>query len=430
MTAGASRFVRDRLTVTLYTPFITWGWFLYCFSPAVPLIADEQGISRGLAGLHGTTMAAGTIATGLFSSRVAERFGRKTQALAGGVVLVVGILMLVSGTTLAATLLACFVTSVGGNLTISAAQPALVVHQHAAGAAAVTEANAMGAAIGLLAPLALGACVGLGWGWRPAVAFVVVLAVAAALALVPIRGEVALDRGERRLVGPVAAGAVGTVIDLSDDDAPAEAVAGPAAGPAPATTEGFGRTFWMFWVAMLCGVAIEFSTTFWASDLLIARTDAPASVATASVSALVGGMAVSRFIVGPLSVRKAPEKLLLVGFTAAGLGWLVFWLATSPVVAVAGLVLAGLGYGTHYPLTVALALRASGGRPDRAQARASLGTGGAVAVAPFLLGALADSFGAHQAFVLVPVLIVIGGTAVLFGMRSVRRDGRLARAAL
>lgn len=395
-----ARFVRDRLTLSLYAPFITWGWFLYGFSPAVPLIAEEQGITRGQAGLHGTAMALGTIATGLVSSRIAQRFGRKAQALVGGVVLCVGVALLLAGGTLAATLLACFVTSVGGNLTISAAQPALSVHNGPSGPAAVTEANAMGAMVGLLAPLALGAAVGAGLGWRPAVALVVVLAVVAALVLLPIRGDGALGRGAVTRSVPV------------------------PEGPPDRSHRSFTPTFWFFWAALLTGVAIEFGTTFWASELIIQRTGAPASVAAASISALVGGMTLSRLVVGPLSTRKAPEKLLLVGYALAGAGWLVFWLATSPWLAIVGLVIAGLGYGTHYPLAVSLTLRASDGRPDDAQARASVGTGAAVAVAPFLLGSLADVFGAHQAFLLIPVLVVVGAVAVALGLRSVRRTAR------
>ncbi len=393
-----ARLVRDRLTLTLYAPFVTWGWFLYGFSPAVPLIADEQGISRGQAGLHGTAMACGTIVTGLISSHVARRFGRKVQAMVGGAVLCLGIALLLSGSALPATLLACFVTAVGGNLTISAAQPALAVHNGAAGPAAVTEANAMGAGVGLLAPLALGAAVGSGLGWRPAVALVAVLALAAALLLLPIKVDGAMGRGT-----------VTRAVTTGDD------------GAATVPHRSFGTTFWFFWVAMLCGVAIEFATTFWASDLLVQQTDAPAAFAAASISALVAGMTVSRLVVGPLSTRKAPEKLLLVGFAVAGAGWLLFWLATSPWVAVGGLVLAGLGYGTHYPLSISLSLRASDGRPDEAQARASVGTGAAVAVAPFALGTLADSFGAHQAFLLVPALVVVGFVAVALGLRSVHR---------
>lgn len=398
-TAGGPRLVRDRLTLTLYTPFITWGWFLYGFSPAVPLIAAEQGISRGQAGLHGTAMAVGTIASGLVSSPIALRFGRKVQALLGGGILVLGLAMLLTGSALPATLFACFVTAVGGNLTISAAQPALAVHQGRAGAAAVTEANAAGAGVGLLAPLALGLSVGAGWGWRPAVAFVAVLAVTAALLLVPIASTGALGRG---LVNRAA-------VPQAD-----------VAEPAPVARRGFSRTFWLFWVALLCGVAIEFATTFWASDMLVQQTAAPASLAAASVSALVIGMAVSRVIVGPLSMRKAPEKLLMVGFAAAAAGWLLFWVATSPVLAMVGLVLAGLGYGTHYPLAVSLVMRASDGRPDLAQGRSSLGTGAAVAVSPFLLGSMADVWGAHTAFLLVPALLLVGGVAVALGYSSHR----------
>ena len=55
------RLERDRVTVALYASFTAWGWFLYSFSPAVPLIATEQGISRAQAGLHGTALAAGTL---------------------------------------------------------------------------------------------------------------------------------------------------------------------------------------------------------------------------------------------------------------------------------------------------------------------------------------------------------------------------------
>src|SRR5665647_2184367 len=174
-------------------------------------------------------------------------------------------------------------------------------------------------------------------------------------------------------------------------------------------------------VALICGAGIEFATTFWAPDLLVSRTGASSSLSSAAVSALVLGMAASRFVVGPMSLRRAPEKLLLAGYATAGAGWLVFWFATSPLVAMAGLVVAGLGYGTHFPLAVSLVLRASAGRPDQAQARATLGAGAAIGVAPFALGALADAFGPHRAFLLVGALIACGAIAVSLGLRSVHR---------
>lgn len=389
-------FERDRLTLTLDGAFVTWGWFLYAFTPTVPLIADEQGISFALAGLHGTAMAVGSVVSGFVTPWVSRRFGRRVQFQAGTVVILLGIVALVSGTALVATLPACFLMSLGGNLTITAAQPALVVHHGAAGPSAVTEANGIGSGIGLLAPLAVGLTVGLGWGWRPAVAATVLFAVGVALAVAALRDEPALARP-----APVA-----------HADRPADVR--------------FPPELWFFWASMVCGSAIEFSTTFWAADLLAVRTGASTSLATAAVSGLIGGMTAARFVLGPLAARKAPEKLLMVSYAVALLGWAGFWTATSPAVAVAGLVVAGLGYGAMYPMSVALVLRAAGARPDKAQGIASLGVGLATGVAPFALGALADQVGTHRAFVVVAGLIVAGGIAVTLGLRAVHRRVRAA----
>ncbi|HEY8720059.1 MFS transporter, partial [Pengzhenrongella sp.] len=199
---------------------------------------------------------------------------------------------------------------------------------------------------------------------------------------------------------------------------------GPGAPPtAPVgapPARGFSGAFWCFWVGLIAAVAIENATTFWAADLLISRTGAGPGIATGALAGLIGGMSAARFIVGPLSLRGQAEKLLIIAFVLAGAGWLVLWLATTTTLAVVGLVVAGLGYGAQYPLSIALVLRASAGRPDQAQARATLGAGGAIAVAPFLLGALADRVGSHSAFLLVPALISIGAVAVALGLRRVR----------
>lgn len=392
-------FRRDRLTISLYGTFVTWGWYLYAFSPTVPLIADEMGISRALAGLHGTAMAAGSMTSGLIAPLLARRYGRRLQYLAGSVLLLVGMAVLMTGSVLAVTLPAVFLLSLGGNLTITASQPALMVHHGTAGASAVTEANAAGSGVGLLAPLAVGVSVDLGWGWRPAVALTAVLALAAALAVASLRNEPALTRPERVVrVGPR-----------------------PARVPYP-------RAIWYFLAAMVCGTAIEFSTIFWAPDLLAEQTGSSSSLSTAAVSALVLGMTLSRLVVGPMAVHKAPEKLLLLGFVGAFGGWLVFWLAGTPALAIAGLFLAGLGYGTHYPLAVSLVLRTSGGRPDAAQGLSSLAAGFAVGMAPYALGAVADAVGPYEAFTLVGALAVAGAILVALGLREVRRDPAAAGA--
>ena len=86
-------------------------------------------------------------------------------------------------------------------------------------------------------------------------------------------------------------------------------------------------------------------------------------------------------------------------------GFAVFWLAASPVPALVGLVVCGLGNGLHFPLAISIALRASDGRPDLATARGSYAMAIAFGVAPFALGVLADRAGVRWAFLLVPVLL-------------------------
>ena len=97
------------------------------------------------------------------------------------------------------------------------------------------------------------------------------------------------------------------------------------------------------------------------------------------------------------------------------------WTTTSTGVALAGLVLSGLGLGVQYPLTIALLLASSPGHSDRAQGDATLYGALSIGVAPFLLGWLSDHVGMHTAFVAVPVFALVGIVAALAGGRALRR---------
>ncbi|QCB93428.1 MFS transporter [Cellulomonas shaoxiangyii] len=400
-----ARLLRDRPTVGLYAPFVVWGWLLYSFNPSVPLLADELGVSAAQAGLHGTAMAAGGLVAAPLIPRAARRLGRRTTLVVAVLVVAVGVVALLTGPSLPWTLGGVLVTAVGGNLLLATAQVALSEHHGRAASAAITEANGVGAGIGLLGPLAVGACVALGWGWRPGVAVTAALALLTALVVLRLPRTGALDLG----APPRDAGA-GVV------DAPG----GPPAGTRPAPRP---RAAPYFLATLVAATSLEFATTFWATDLVLERTDAGAGIATATTAGLVAGMTVMRFVVGPLSLRVPPALLLAASFVISVGGWAVLWTATSTAVALTGLVVAGLGYGAQYPLAVALLLAASPGRGDRAQSHATLAGALAVGVAPFALGALADRVGSHQAFVLVPVVAVVGLVTAVLGGRAVRRTG-------
>jgi MFS family permease len=339
-------------------------------------------------------MAVGAILAAAVTPRVVRRLGRRAAVVGAGAVLAVGTALLTTGTALGVTLGGVVVIALGGNVMISAAQAALADHHGPAASAAVTEANGVGSGIGLVGPLAVGACVAAGWGWRPAVAVTAVLAVGTAVLVRRLPGDGALGRGLR-------AADPGTHV--------------PAAVPAV-------RASRWFLVTIVAAIAVENATTYWATDLVRERTGAGAGIATATTAGLVAGMTLIRFVVGPLSLRVSPARLLAAAFGVAVAGWAVLWTATSAPVALAGLFLAGLGYGAHYPLGISLLLGASGGRTDAAQARATVAGGLAIGIAPFVLGALADVVGSHTAFVVVPVVAVVGGVAALAGARAWRRE--------
>ncbi|NKY12456.1 MFS transporter [Cellulomonas hominis] len=371
-----------------------WGWLLYSFNPSVPLLARELGVSNAQAGLHGTAMAVGAILAAAVTPRVVRGLGRRAAVVGAGAVLAVGTALLTTGTVLGVTLAGVVVIALGGNVMISASQAALADHHGPAASAAVTEANGVGSGVGLVGPLAVGASVAAGWGWRPAVAVTAVLAVGTAVLVRRLPGDGALGRGLR---------------------AADPATAGPAAMPAV-------RASRWFLVTIVAAIAVENATTYWATDLVRERTGAGAGIATATTAGLVAGMTLIRFVVGPLSLRVSPARLLAAAFGVAVAGWAVLWTATSAPVALAGLFLAGLGYGAHYPLGISLLLGASGGRTDAAQARATVAGGLAIGIAPFVLGALADVVGSHTAFVVVPVVAVAGGVAALAGARAWQRE--------
>ncbi|ADG74942.1 major facilitator superfamily MFS_1 [Cellulomonas flavigena DSM 20109] len=400
------RLVRDRLTLGLYTPYVVWGWLLYSFNPSVPLLADELGVTAAQAGLHGTAMALGGLASAPVTPRAVRRAGRRATVVTALLLVAVGVAALLLGPTLPWTLAGMFVTALGGNVMIAATQVGIAQHTGPAASAAITEANGAGSSVGLIGPLAVGACVAAGWGWRPGVAVTAALAVVAALVVSRLPAAPALPALRRRAAAAPDEEAV----------APVEA----AAAPAPAPRQVPRHAAWLFLAALVAATALENATTYWATDLVLSRTDAGAGIATATTAGLVAGMSVMRFIVGPLSLRVPPAILLAASFGIAIVGWALLWTATDVAVALTGLVIAGFGYGAQYPLGVALLLSVSPGQGDRAQAHATLAGALAIGVAPFLLGALADAFGTHQAFLLVPVLAAAGVVVAMLGGRAVR----------
>jgi MFS family permease len=183
-----------------------------------------------------------------------------------------------------------------------------------------------------------------------------------------------------------------------------------------------GRAFAFLAIAATVGSMTEGATAYWSADLILTQTSASLALAASSVSGLVAGVAASRLIVGPLSLRRESFSLLFVALGLCAIGWVILWLSSSVIVAVVGLVIMGAGIGPLYPLSATLAMRVATNTLDVAQARLQLLGGIGSAFAPFGLGGLTDLFGAHIAFTAIPVLLLVALVAVVLGRATVRGE--------
>jgi fucose permease len=400
---------RDGATWLIYVQLSLYAYFLYAFAPTVTLLRDEEHVRDTVAGLHGTAYAAGVIVVGLLGARILDAIGRRRALWLFLAALCVSITIYASVPVLPVTLvgaLLCGASASGVTITVGAA---LVERHGPAGPAAVTEANALAAAAGLIGPLLVGASVHLGYGWRPAV--LLVIALIAALFLLR-RLFIARDATARDATAP-------TVAKPATVRAIAPTPRRISVPPSPDRTRRrpLGRQFWLGWSVIVLCVGVEFSMTLWAAQLLRDRSGAGKALAATGVTAIVGGMCLGRVLGSRLARRYRLDSMLFAAFALTAVGFALFWFATTPVVAFGGLAITGLGMAVHYPLSLSRTIGAATGQADRASSIATLGTGIAIGVAPFLLGFLSDTITVRYAFLLVPVFLILA-TVSLAAARS------------
>lgn len=160
----------DSWTRLLYLQLGAFAFFLYAFSPSIDLLKDDLHLSAGVAGLHSTCYAAGVTLGSAGAPWYIRRTGGSRPALWWGLVglsLSVGLFCAVPA--LPVTLPAAAICGVFGSL-LCIAVPAALSRAHGPefGPAAITEANAVAAFVGVAAPLAVGGAAAAGIGWRTA----------------------------------------------------------------------------------------------------------------------------------------------------------------------------------------------------------------------------------------------------------------------
>jgi MFS family permease len=378
-------FRRDAPTLLCYGAVAGYAFWLYAFGPALALLRAELGFSYTLLGVYSALWSVGAALVGVSFAVIARRLRRATLLWCSAAAATAGAALFAATYAVALTLLGAVVLGFAGTTLLTCTQASLSDRHGERRDRALTEANVGAAACAVLAPLLLGLLQGTPAGWRAAMGLPAVV-----LAGLYLR--------YRRL--PLAEAAGGR----------------PDSGRAR-----LPLSCWLLASLVAAGVAAEFCLVYFGAELLAATGLRTAQAATA-MSGFYLGILAGRGGAAWLTRRAGRAVVLLwtsLAVTAAG--FLLFWLAGQPGLAIAGLFVCGLGVANLYPLSLALTLAAAPGNGDTANARTQLLAGALVVAAPYLLGSLADHFGLHAAFTIVPVLVGVCAVLLPAGLRLARR---------
>lgn len=380
-------FIRGHFTWLAYGLLACFAYLQTTPGPIIPFLHAEMHLDYTLDSLHLSAVALGMILAGLFVDRLSARFGRRLLLWGGTFGMLVGALVVAFSHYPAMSIIGMFVIGLMG-ATVQIMVLSTLADQHGQyRAVAITEAN-MIASIGAgLAPICLGVLVLVGIGWR-GVLFVP-LAFVLLLVLFGFKSQVPQSQQEVRQI--------------------------------TSSRMKLPTAFWLYWMALIMGVAAEWSVSFWGADYLnrvvgIARTPASTLMSLFFLAAVIG-----RFIMSRLTRSLTAERLLLPVLGVAMSGFLLFWLGTAAWINIAGLFIAGLGIANMFPLTVTATTNRIPRHSDLASARATFGGGLAVFFSPLILGRIADLVDLRHAFSLVLFLFVMVGVFTLLASRSVKR---------
>ncbi|HEX2998382.1 MAG TPA: MFS transporter [Anaerolineales bacterium] len=365
-------FHRDRFTWLAYFALAFYGYFLNVLGPITPFLKDELQLTYTVSSLHFTAFALGILLIGFAGHLPIQRLGRWRSLWIGMVGMSLSALVLLLGRHPVITIGASFLMGVIGSLVL-AIVPAALSDQHGEmRAVALSEANVISSAVASAAALMVGWSADLAGDWRFALGI---------MALTPLCLFLVFRKGT----------------SLKDTSTIAET--NQSSKPLPGL-------FWVYWVAIVLAVSVEFCMIFWSADYLENVLGMVKASAAQAVSLFLGGMILGRWAGSRLVQRFSTSRVVLASVIVATVGFLAFWRTENIFIGLTGLLLAGLGVASLYPLLLSLAIGAADGNTVQAGARATLASGTAILALPLVLGRLADAVGIRAAYSVVLVLLI------------------------
>ena len=369
----------------------SFGFYVAGVGAIIVVLAQDLGVAASSLSWMGSIMGVGLFIGAVLGPMVL-RLGPQVTIAGASLGAAAGMVLIALGQSLP-------VVAVGAALqAVVGAGIMLVIPTVLTGPAAesrITRVNAVASVVGVLAPLVIGVFITAGLGGRNALLLAVPTLVLA--------GIIALRSGHR---------APDVTIPGAEDvtTGPATTTPGP---PAPRPGGGVvGTVLVRRWLAVALAISSEFSFAIWAVARLV-DSGLGAGRAAAAGSAFPIGMAVGR-VLGPWVIARVPAVPVGAGLAAAGTVLVVVgngW----PVIA-AGLLLAGLGIATLYPVTLVRLMTVPGLRPELASSLGTLAAGTAMTLAPAGLAALGGVVELRFAYLVV--LPLLGALVLLHGGRG------------
>lgn len=380
MASALAPFRRDHATWVCYLLLGYFSLMVGATGALLPSLRLELDLTFTQASQHPSVYAVGVLVSSLTADRLFKRLGSRRLLWGGALGMAAGAAVVMAAPNLFWSLLGFLLMGWLGSLTLIEVSATLSARHGPNRARAIGEANVLASLCTVLAPLGVGGAVAAGLGWRVGVGLV-----------------------------PASLLVIGLLFWRT-----------PVPRTAPAERSETARLpgrFWRFWTLLILCVAVEFGVLFWAAEYLqdvgfVIPAAAPFGLSVFFLAMLLGRAAGTR-----LAGRVGAEPLLLTSLGLALAGFFAYWLGEAAWVQFAGLFLCGLGIANLYPFTMSLALGSMSGPSGRASARASLGSGLAILLAPFTLGALADVSSLRAAQAVLPLLLVLAALNVFWAMR-------------
>jgi MFS family permease len=380
----APRYRRDTATWVAFACLFGFGLLNAVLGPALPFLRAAEDLSYLAASAHQVAFAVGGGMAGVLAAAVSRTMSRR-GAIAGGLgVAALAGLGVGYGPSAYVTIVAAFVLSLAGTTALIRLWALLADLHQERRTVAMSEGEVCVSLAGILTPLLIGGLATTALTWRSAFAVTAVVVAGTAVLVLVVAFPELPDKRE--------AAAVKT-----------------------------GRWWQPMLVVVIAVVALEFCLSFWLASYLNDEIGVGRDLAAAMSSVLYAAALAGRLLLSRLARRIAAEPLLVSALVLTVVGAPLLLLAHGPALAIAGIVVTGIGMGATFPLTSSLHVQASPISADAAMGQVLAVAAIGQIAGPLATGVLAQMADLRVGLLVLPALSALALVAFAQHRRSTLR---------